>query len=114
MPKHAVWAAALAIAALGLIPANAAAADLPEFSLKIENHRFVPETLVLPAGQRVVVLVSNADPTPEEFESYELDREKIIVGKSTGKIFIGPLDPGTYPFFGDFHQDTAKGRVIVK
>ncbi|HET7333987.1 MAG TPA: cupredoxin domain-containing protein [Rhizomicrobium sp.] len=114
MSKYSALAAAFAIAALGLAPISAAAEDLPQFTLKIQNHRFVPETLTLPAGKRVVLLVTNADPTPEEFESYDLDREKIIVGNTTGKVYIGPLDPGTYAFFGDFHQDTAKGRVIVK
>ena len=24
-------------------------------------------------------------------------------------MFLGPLDPGEYKFFGDFHQDTAQG-----
>lgn len=114
MLKNITLAAAFAIATLGFLPVSAVAEDLPEFTLKIENHRFVPETLTLPAGKRVVLIVTNGDPTPEEFESYELDREKIIVGNSTGKIYIGPLDPGTYPFFGDFNQDTAKGQVIAK
>lgn len=114
MPSHSIKAAFFAVTMLGLIPVSAMAGDQPEFSLKIENHRFVPETLTIPAGKRVLLHVTNADTTPEEFESYELDREKIIVGGSTAKIYIGPLDPGTYPFFGEFHQDTAKGRVLVK
>ncbi|MEJ2762082.1 MAG: cupredoxin domain-containing protein, partial [Gammaproteobacteria bacterium] len=49
-----------------------------------------------------------------EFESYPLNREKIITGNSSGVIYIGPLEAGEYDFFGDFHQDTAKGRLIAK
>jgi len=29
-------------------------------------------------------------------------------------IFVGPLQPGRYPFFGDFHKDTAQGVLIAK
>ena len=92
----------------------AGAAEPPTFTLKIENHHFSPEILEVPAGKRVLLLVTNADRTPEEFESYQLNREKVIPGKTTGKVYVGPLDPGTYPFFGDFHQKTAQGRLVVK
>ena len=92
----------------------AAAAEPVPVPLKIANHRFSPEVIEVPANQRLVLLVTNADPTPEEFESFELNREKVVPGNSTGKIYVGPLDPGTYPFFGDFHQDTAKGHLVAK
>jgi hypothetical protein len=29
-------------------------------------------------------------------------------------VFIGPLEAGRYPFFGDFHQETAQGVLVVK
>jgi hypothetical protein len=29
-------------------------------------------------------------------------------------IFVGPLKPGRYPFFGDFNKDSAKGVLIAK
>jgi hypothetical protein len=85
-----------------------------EVTLAIENHRFDPEVLKIPAGEKVKVMVVNKDATPEEFESYELNREKIITGNSKGIVFIGPLDPGEYPFFGDFNKDTARGRVVAE
>lgn len=114
MPKI-LLAAALGVGLAFVAAAMPAAADEPPaFHLRIQNHRFAPETLTLPAGKQVVVLVTNADAEPEEFESYELNREKLIPGNTTGKVYLGPLDPGTYPFFGDFHQATAQGRVIVK
>ncbi|CAK6888881.1 hypothetical protein DK2RH_05855 [Rickettsia helvetica] len=28
-------------------------------------------------------------------------------------IILAPLNPGKYEFFGDFHQDTAQGFIIV-
>src|SRR5271169_7249762 len=53
------------------------AAD-PEFSLAIKDHRFVPAELQVPAGVKIKLLVKNEDPTPEEFESNELHREKVV------------------------------------
>lgn len=87
---------------------------IQEFTLSIKNHKFSPTSLTIPAETKVKLIVKNLDPTPEEFESHKLHREKVIRGNSKAVIFIGPLKPGTYPFFGEFHEDTAKGQIIVK
>jgi len=92
----------------------ARADDVPTFELAIKDHKFVPATLEVPAGKKIKLIVKNQDPTPEEFESYELNREKVIAGNSQAIVFIGPLDPGTYPFFGEFNQATAQGKLIVQ
>ena len=68
----------------------------------------------MPAHTKVKLLITNNDPTPEEFESYELNREKVIMGRRTAVVFIGPLAPGEYPFFGEFHPKTAQGKVIAE
>lgn len=91
----------------------AAAAD-PTFDLTIRNHKFTPETLTVPANTKFRLRVRNDDPTPEEFESHELNREKVIPGGRTAIIYIGPLKPGKYPFVGEFHEKTAKGHIIAK
>lgn len=105
---------ALAVAAGAALVAPVAMADETGAELTIRGNRFHPETLEVPAGKRIKLVIHNADATPEEFESYELNREKVVPGKSRVIVYIGPLDPGTYPFFGDFHQDTAKGRIVAK
>jgi hypothetical protein len=94
------------------LPTAAARAD--DYTLTIRDHKFSPATLEIPANQKVRIAVVNADPTPEEFESYELNREKVVDGNSRITVFIGPLDPGTYPYFGDFHRDMAQGKIVVK
>jgi Cupredoxin-like domain len=38
----------------------------------------------------------------------------VIPGGQEGSVFIGPLSPGTYEFFGDFNPKTARGRIVVK
>ena len=69
---------------------------------------------MIPADTKVRLIVINRDPTPEEFESYELNREKVIMGGAQAVIFLGPLPPGTYPFFGEFNPKTAQGSVRVE
>ena len=96
--------------ALLLLAAGARAA-VPEFTLEIRDHLFYPATLVVPANTKIKLLVVNRDPTPEEFESYELNREKVIMGGARAIIFIGPLAPGDYPFFGEFNPKTAQGVI---
>ena len=86
----------------------------PVFEIEIREHLFYPPELVIPADTKVKLLVKNLDPTPEEFESYELNREKVISGNSQAVIFIGPLPPGEYPFFGEFYPKTAQGRIRVE
>ena len=98
---------------LAFVPMFAAAAD-PEITVVIKDHRFVPSEVKVPAGQKVKLIVDNQDATPEEFESHELNREKVIAAKSKGTIFIGPLKPGRYSFIGEFNEATAKGVVIAE
>ena len=101
--------------ALALAAAAPVRADGPaEFTLTIKDHKFEPAELTVPAGQKIKLKVVNADPTPEEFESHELNREKVIPGGATATIFVGPLKPGTYPFFGEFNPKTAQGKLIAK
>lgn len=82
--------------------------------IKIRNHLFYPSTVIIPANTKVKLRVINEDATSEEFESYELNREKIIMGKQTATIFIGPLAAGEYPFFGEFFPQTAQGKVVAQ
>jgi plastocyanin len=89
------------------------AADF-EAKLAIRDHKFEPAELSVPAGTKIKLLIENQDATPEEFESNELNREKVVVGKGTITVILGPLDAGRYPFFGDFHQETAQGVLVVK
>ncbi|HWK97596.1 MAG TPA: cupredoxin domain-containing protein [Pseudolabrys sp.] len=107
-----LFASTAVAAALAVAPLAAKAAD--DFTLTIKDHKFSPTELKVPANKRVTITVVNADPTPEEFESSELKVEKIIAGNSKAVIRIGPLKPGRYGFFGEFHEDTAKGVVIAE
>jgi plastocyanin len=97
-----------------LAVAAGARAQVAEARLAIHDHHFVPAELTVPAGTKIRLLIDNQDPTAEEFESYELNREKVVPPNAQITIFVGPLEPGRYPFFGDFHKDSATGVLIAK
>jgi Cupredoxin-like domain len=92
----------------------AGAADLTEFALVIKNHVYQPSELRVPADTKFKLRVTNEDATPEEFESTDFNRESVVLPNHSIIVFIGPLHAGTYGFFGDFHRDTAQGRLVVE
>lgn len=96
------------------ILSSLAVADPLEIDLYIQDHKFNPDVLEVPAGKKIVITLHNLDPTIEEFESLDLKREKIILGNSSVKIILAPLPNGEYKFFGEFHEKTAQGKIIVK
>jgi plastocyanin len=103
------------LAGLGLVIATLAqAADPVVVTLTIKDHRFTPQEVEVPAGQQIKLVVKNMDKTPEEFESKSLRREKVIPGGAEATILVGPLKPGKYTFYGEFHESTAKGALIAK
>lgn len=89
-------------------------AQTTEYTIVIKEHRFQPAELAVPAGQRIKLVIDNQDATPEEFESKQLRVEKIVPGGTKGTVTVGPLKPGSYPFFGEFHEDTAQGKLHAK
>src|SRR5574337_1385457 len=103
---------AMAVLLAGVATTTVAAA-VPEFHLLLQSHQFQPATLKVPANVRFKVLVTNRNTMPSEFESTDFNREKIVLPNSTVTVFIGPLKPGTYKFFDDFHQATV-GTLVVE
>ena len=102
--------AALAVLLVG--GSGARADDVP--TLVFHHHRFVPDRIEVPAHVKFRLMVKNTDNTADEFESSDLNREKLVTPGQTITVFLGPLDPGEYHFFGDFHQDTAQGVLVAK
>lgn len=84
-----------------------------EITLTIKDHKFDYELVEVKAGDKFVLVVKNADASAEEFESHSLKREKVIPGGGTARFPLGPLKAGTHIFFGEFHEATAKGKLVV-
>ena len=103
----------LTLAAIALLCGIGSAYADDSASLTIRNHKFEPSTLTVKAGVKVRLSVTNAGTAPAEFESSELNREKVIAPGSTVTIYVGPLEPGIYPFFDDFDQSN-RGQIVAK
>ena len=100
---------------LALVTGPAVArADMPTFEVVAENGRFTPETIEVPANTRFRLQLTNRNVGPEEFETSTPFKELVVGPGVTRSTIFPPLKPGTYPFFGEFHPDTAKGRFIAK
>ncbi len=90
------------------------AGELKVFHINVKDGIFSPSSIQIPAGEKVQLEVQNTGVSTEEFESVDLNREKVVSPGQTIKLFIGPLAKGEYKFFGDFHKDTAHGLIIVQ
>jgi len=82
--------------------------------ISIKDHKFVPEEIKAPTNKKIKIVVHNLDDTIEEFESTDFNREKIVPPHKKVNILLAPLKSGKYTFYGEFHQDTAKGTLIVE
>ncbi len=98
---------------VALVAAGSARADIPSYAIALQNNQFVPNQLTIPAGVKVKLVVKNANPVPSEFESTQLHREQVVTAGQQITVYVGPLDPGIYEFFDDFHP-TTRGHLIVK
>jgi hypothetical protein len=101
----------LSIAVPAAWPIAAGAADVVQLTL--QDHRFTPSEVTVAAGERFRIEVNNQDKTPSEFESSDLRIEKIVPGGAKIAVSAGPLKPGTYRFFDEYHPETATGRIIA-
>jgi len=96
-----------------LLTASAFGAD-KEYLVQIKDHKFQPEVIEIAAGERFILVIENLDKTLEEFESDDLKKEKLVHAGKKITIPVNPLKAGEYKFYGDFHQKTAQGKIIIK
>ena len=99
---------------IGFYAAPVLAADAPSFTLILKDHKFDPPELEVPKATKIKLVVKNLDPTPEEFESADLKREKVVAGNGEITLSVGPLTPGRYEYYGEFNEKTARGALVVK
>jgi hypothetical protein len=92
------------------------AKDAPEqiFEIRYENHRFMPRSLVVPAGCQVRIKVVNLSAERIEFESFKLNREKVIEPGKEVTVDLPPLKAGNYDFYDDFHADVPEGEIVAR
>jgi plastocyanin len=103
----------LAVATLMVGTAVTGSGEEVPASVAIREAGFEPTTLEVKAGVKFELIVENATSKAAEFESSELNREKVVPAGSTVRINIGPLAPGSYPYVDDFNK-AHRGMIVAK
>ena len=113
--RRIIWLLQVVLLSIACSAALASAADTPpELALTLDQHRFSPEELRVKANTPFILVITNKDKEEEEFEMSSLRIEKIVPGGKTLQLKMPALKPGTYEFIGDFHEKTAKGRILAE
>jgi hypothetical protein len=87
-PRPRIWHECLLGALIAMaVPQHARAAD--PVQLILANHRFEPDNLTVPAGERFRIELTNQDDTTDEFESYDMKFEKIVVSGGISRFSPG-------------------------
>ncbi len=82
--------------------------------VRFEDRRFEPAELVVPAGAPLRLRVVNSTNEAVEFESFELNRERVVQPGHEIVVYLPALAPGTYTFFDDFHKNAGEGRITAR
>lgn len=104
---------ALSLVAVMALAGAASADQPPAVTLVLKNHRFTPAAFTVPAGRKVRITLINQDMATEEFDSHDLRLEEVVTPMGRISFDIGPLQPGQYSFMGEFHAETAQGKVTA-
>ena len=99
---------------LSLLTINSSLANETEYLIQIKDHKFIPDLVQIPANKKFKLVIENLDKTLEEFESDDLKKEKWVGSGKKITIPVNALQTGEYKFYGDFHQKTAQGKIVVK
>ena len=108
--RYVTLVAMLAVA-LGTAAVAADPADIP---IVIEKNRFQPDVIKVKAGAPFVLVITNKDKGPEEFDMAQPRIEKVIPGGKTVRLKMPALKPGKYPFVGEYHSETAKATIVAE
>jgi cupredoxin-like protein len=82
--------------------------------IRFQDGRFEPDELVVKAKAPFRLRVVNATKDPIEFESFELNRERVVLPGAEIVVYLPALDPGSYKYFDDFHHDAGEGTITAK
>ncbi len=94
----------------GFAPFASAGDDAPAV-VRFQQGRFEPRALLVKARCPLEVRVVNANTDAIEFESFELNRERVVQPGQEITVYLPPLEPGTYKFFDDFHHEAGQGSI---
>ena len=93
---------------------NQAFAEDGTYNITFNESRFEPQRLKIPANKKITLNVKNLSNEAIEFESFKLNREKVIAPNEAINIYLPELSSGTYDFYDDFHNNVVEGQIVVE
>ena len=96
----------------GLAAGSHADDTLPQ--INFTNGHFEPASLKIAANTPIKLTVKNQGNATIEFESFELNRERVVQPGQTITVNLPKLDPGQYHFFDDFHHEVPQGTITAQ
>lgn len=90
------------------------AEEMPAFEVVAKDGRLSPESIEVPAGQRIKLVVKNQGKSAIEFENSSMRVEKVLAPGASSFVVLPKLKPGEYVFVDEFHEDTGRMKVIAK
>jgi hypothetical protein len=113
LPRFLILTSALAISIIGA--GQLIAGENSDAVVEIHYHQrhFTPAKLDVAAGKAFTLRVINDSDERIEFESFKLNREKIVDAGHTLTLHFAPLSAGHYDFYDDFHQDVPEGDIVA-
>ena len=82
--------------------------------LKSADSSWTPATYTAPAGAKIVLDVSNADPTQHNFTFGDLEISKNLPPDTSTLIRFTAPQPGRYRFYCKYHQQEMQGWLTVR
>jgi plastocyanin len=82
--------------------------------LKSADAAWTPAAYVTAAGAKVVLAVSNADPTQHNFTFGDLEISKNLPPDTSTQIRFTAPKPGRYRFYCKYHQQEMQGWLTVR
>jgi plastocyanin len=85
-----------------------------EQKLESSNASWTPAAYVTEAGAKVVLDISNADPTQHNFTFGDPKISKNLPPDSTAQVRFTAPKPGRYRFWCKYHQQEMQGWLTVR
>ena len=82
--------------------------------LKSADSAWKPALYTTAAGAKIVLDISNADPTQHNFTFGELEISRNIPPDTSTKVSFTAPEPGRYRFYCKYHQQEMQGWLTVR
>ncbi len=74
------------------------------YTITVTDKGIEPQTIDIPAGQKVPLIVKNLTSEPVELEGKAFASEIVAPPQGQAKEYVGPYSAGEYGFYNDYNR----------